>query len=232
MWSSSVIYLYVKTHNKTGLKYLGKTNSKDPHEYQGSGIHWCRHIKKHGYDVSTQILLATESKEELKETGIFFSKLFNVVESNEWANLMTENGGGFDSEIAIKIANKRVKDGTNPFCGGNLQRKTNKKRINDGTHLFVNSSFQKEMNKRAGGRGGKQAIKNGTHNFLGGDIQIRLVESGKHHLLNSVSCVDKSGVTKRISKETYFSQEGSKENWEYVHFNTKEAKRRKIVSFK
>ena len=27
----------VKTHNKTGLKYLGKTISTDPHLYQGSG---------------------------------------------------------------------------------------------------------------------------------------------------------------------------------------------------
>jgi len=32
------IYLYKKTHNQTGFKYLGKTNSKDPHKYKGSGI--------------------------------------------------------------------------------------------------------------------------------------------------------------------------------------------------
>jgi len=49
------IYLYLKTHNKTGLKYLGKT-IQNPYKYQGSGEYWIPHIKKHGYDVTTKIL--------------------------------------------------------------------------------------------------------------------------------------------------------------------------------
>jgi hypothetical protein len=91
-----MIYLYVKTHNKTGLKYLGKT-IQDPYKYPGSGKRWKRHIKKHGKDLTTEILLTTESKEELKETGLFFSKLWNVVESNEWANCKPEEGDGGDT---------------------------------------------------------------------------------------------------------------------------------------
>lgn len=87
-------YLYVKTHNKTGLKYLGKTSKCDPYSYKGSGKYWVKHIDKHGYDVNTEILLATEDLTELKDTGIFFSKLWNIVESNEWANLMMETGTG------------------------------------------------------------------------------------------------------------------------------------------
>jgi hypothetical protein len=83
----------MKTHNKTGLNYLGKT-SRNPFEYKGSGIRWSRHIKEHGYDVNTKILLVTDSKEELKEIGIFFSKLFNIVESKDWANLTIEEGQG------------------------------------------------------------------------------------------------------------------------------------------
>jgi hypothetical protein len=39
------IYLYVKTHNKTGLKYLGQTSQKDPHKYPGSGTRWRHHLK-------------------------------------------------------------------------------------------------------------------------------------------------------------------------------------------
>lgn len=92
-----MIYLYVKTHNKTGLKYLGKTVSSNPDNYRGSGKYWKRHIKKHGYDVSTTILLATKNEQELKDTGVFFSKLWNIVESSEWANLKMEQGdGGWD----------------------------------------------------------------------------------------------------------------------------------------
>jgi hypothetical protein len=91
------MYLYIKTHNVTGLKYLGKTKSKDPFKYQGSGKYWKRHIKKHGNDVSTQILLKTDNEHCLKETGLFFSNLWNVVESSDWANLKLENGdGGWD----------------------------------------------------------------------------------------------------------------------------------------
>jgi hypothetical protein len=87
------IYLYVKTHLVTGLKYLGKTE-KDPHQYKGSGKYWKEHVRVHGYDVKTDILLVTESHDELVETGLFFSKLFNVVESSAWANLIPESGEG------------------------------------------------------------------------------------------------------------------------------------------
>ena len=78
------MYLYVKTHNVTGLKYLGKT-VKDPVKYKGSGTHWLRHLKKYGEDVTTEILLETNNKEELKDRGIYYSTLWNIVESKDWA---------------------------------------------------------------------------------------------------------------------------------------------------
>jgi len=89
-----IIYLYIKTHNKTGLKYLGKTTRSDYHSYTGSGVYWKRHLKIHGEDYKTEILLASESKEEIRDTGIFFSKLWNIVESSEWANLTEKDGNG------------------------------------------------------------------------------------------------------------------------------------------
>lgn len=87
------IYLYLKTHNKTGLKYLGKT-TLDPFVYKGSGVRWKHHIAKHGYDVTTEILLETDSIEEIKAEGMRLSAEWNVVESDEFANLMEENGIG------------------------------------------------------------------------------------------------------------------------------------------
>lgn len=92
-----MIHLYVKTHNVTGLKYLGKTVSQNPEEYQGSGIRWKNHIKKHGYDVSTEILLSSEDPEVIRDRGLYYSELWNVVKSPEWANLKEESGdGGWD----------------------------------------------------------------------------------------------------------------------------------------
>jgi len=90
----SMIYLYLKTHNKTGLKYLGKTISDDPYSYPGSGKIWRRHIEKHGYDVTTEILLETTDSDELRSVGMYYSNLWNVVKSKEFANLIPEMGDG------------------------------------------------------------------------------------------------------------------------------------------
>ena len=97
------IYLYVKTHNKTGLKYLGKTQSRDPHKYPGSGVYWTAHLKKHGHDYVTEIIQECQTKEELRKWGLYYSNLWNIVESNAWANLKEEVGdGGRQSEEVRK----------------------------------------------------------------------------------------------------------------------------------
>ena len=102
-----MIYLYIKTHNITKKKYLGQT-IQNPFKYKGSGIRWLNHIKKHGYDVTTEIIFETEDKEELKEKGLYYSKLYNIVESEEWLNLIEESGecgfrGGHHSEEYKRI---------------------------------------------------------------------------------------------------------------------------------
>ena len=117
------IYLYVKTHRKTGLKYLGKTENKDPHKYQGSGIRWTRHIKKHGYDVDTEILRECIDYDELKYWGMYYSQLWNIVKSKEWANLKPENGNGGDTSqtpnyIASLKTRKKLYGEDNPMWGG------------------------------------------------------------------------------------------------------------------
>jgi hypothetical protein len=89
----TIYYLYKKTHNTTGLSYLGFTQD-DPYTYQGSGTRWLHHIKKHGYNVTTEILHETTTKEEIKDKGLYYSNLWNVVVSNEWANLKPETGEG------------------------------------------------------------------------------------------------------------------------------------------
>lgn len=88
------IYLYVKTHNKTGLKYLGKTTSQDPYTYHGSGADWKTHLKEHGIDYTTEIIKECQTKEELNYWGRHYSNLWDVVESTEWANRIPETGGG------------------------------------------------------------------------------------------------------------------------------------------
>jgi hypothetical protein len=89
-------YLYIKTHNTTGLKYFGKTIT-DPNTYKGSGTVWTRHIKKHGYDVTTEILGYYTDKQECLTAAVEFSNSNNIVESKEWANLRLETLDGGDT---------------------------------------------------------------------------------------------------------------------------------------
>jgi len=86
------IKLYVKTHNKTGLKYFGKT-VKDINKYRGSGKYWLRHIKKHGYDVTTVLYAEFNINDcNITDVALDFSQENNIVKSKVWANLIFENG--------------------------------------------------------------------------------------------------------------------------------------------
>lgn len=112
-----MIYIYLKAHNITGLKYLGKTKG-NPYSYNGSGKYWKRHIKKYGFNITTEILFQSENLEEIKKEGIRLSKELNVVESEEFANLKAEEGdGGFghiwkmiksDPEYRKEFCNKNI----------------------------------------------------------------------------------------------------------------------------
>lgn len=87
-----MVTLYVKTHNKTGLKYFGKTSKKDPMKYKGSGKYWLKHLNKHGNDTTTEIIKTFHDEIECKKFALDFSIKNNIVESKEWANLRLENG--------------------------------------------------------------------------------------------------------------------------------------------
>jgi mannitol/fructose-specific phosphotransferase system IIA component (Ntr-type) len=103
----------VKTHNVTGLKYLCKTstdNPKKPYTYLGSGKYWKRHLKKHGSDITTEILKVCNTREELIREGIYYSTLYNIVLSSNYANMVEERGDGGPTMLGRRITpaqNKR-----------------------------------------------------------------------------------------------------------------------------
>ena len=99
-------YLYVKTHTITGLKYLGKTKSNDPHKYLGSGKYWRRHLRAHGYTYTTEILKECEHPAMVEFWGQHYSNLWNIVESEEWANLKPETGDGGGSPRTTETKEK------------------------------------------------------------------------------------------------------------------------------
>lgn len=87
-----IIYLIVKQHKITGLKYFCKHTGDNPYTYKGSGKYWKRHLKKHGAYVETITVWKFTDQKECSRFALEFSKQNNITESAEWANLRDENG--------------------------------------------------------------------------------------------------------------------------------------------
>lgn len=86
-------YLYIKQHSVTKKKYFGKTVSKDPYKYNGSGVYWNNHINKHGKEhIETLWVSDLYYDASIVEVALQFSFDNNIVESTEWANMEPENG--------------------------------------------------------------------------------------------------------------------------------------------
>jgi hypothetical protein len=118
---NQLVCLYIFTHNKTGLKYFGKTTKYFTKEgllkYKGSGVYWNNHLKVHGKDISVEIY-GIYKKSEVKEVALKFSKENNIVEalnlSGErkgkkiWANETLENGlDGGSTNKGKKFPNRK-----------------------------------------------------------------------------------------------------------------------------
>ena len=205
------IYLYKKTHNQTGLQYLGKTTAKDPHKYQGSGKAWKPHIKEHGYDVTTEIIRECKTQVELSYWGRYYSELWNIVESDEWANKIPETGGGGGDHISASTTNanlKRVAAGTHNFLGDNNPSHT---RVAEGTH-----NFQGDSNPS------KRKITSGVHHWLGPECNAKRIENGTHNFLG-----DNNPSHTRVASGTHNWQQPVDENhptqfkWICPHCNRK-----------
>jgi hypothetical protein len=140
----------------------------------------------------------------------------NKLDARTYAILSEEN-----SKNSSESALKRVADKTHHLLGGEIQRK----RVADKTHHLLGGEIQRES--------ASQRVADKTHPFLSGDIQResdrKRVADKTHHLLGSVPCYDKQGTSIRVPKEIYHSQTRQIEDREYVHFRTKEGKRRQQI---
>jgi hypothetical protein len=106
-----MFHLYIKTHQTTGLKYFGFT-SQDPYSYNGSGIHWKRHLRLHGKNVKTEVYKTCSNIEAVRLWGKKFSEENNIVFDESWANLVEEQGQGgcnHNSETSKKISENHAR---------------------------------------------------------------------------------------------------------------------------
>ena len=108
-------HLMIKKCMSTGLKYLCKTSStvKNPYIYQGSGVRWLNHIRKHKSRIITCIIGSYDTKEDLVNAGIYYSNLYNIVKDPNWANLTEEKGDGGLIGTGQLGKNWKIKDTSN-----------------------------------------------------------------------------------------------------------------------
>jgi hypothetical protein len=85
--------LLVMTHNVTGLRYFCKTSRLDELcYYKGSGVYWKRHLRKHGRNVSVDVIGVYHDKQECMDVAKQFSQENMIGANPAWANLIPENG--------------------------------------------------------------------------------------------------------------------------------------------
>lgn len=128
-------YLMIKEIEQTGLKYLCKRKQcKDLTEhlrYKGSGKLWRRILKAHPeYTIKTTVI-GLYNKQDLKKYGTYYSNLYDIVKSEDWANLIPEVGDGGQTH-----------KGTHPFKNKESGSIVYRTECPEGHELFFNS--QKE----------------------------------------------------------------------------------------
>lgn len=106
----------VKTHLVTNMKYLCVTTRENHASYSGSGRVWKKHLKENGNLIKTQLLFETDDKLGFTKKCLEKSIEFDIVNSDDWANLVVEYGGGeylYDDTGKRKIkSNKKFDDMT------------------------------------------------------------------------------------------------------------------------
>ncbi len=125
------VTLYIAEHNMTGKKYFGRTEvyftEKDLQKYyHGSGKYWKNHLKKHGNNV-TMIIYGIFSLDEVEEIALKFSHDNNIVESDDWANLITEIGVRNRDEDIEKIRRQKISKTTKGRKGKPCSKETKQK---------------------------------------------------------------------------------------------------------
>jgi hypothetical protein len=90
--------LYIKQCPHCGLKYFGKHTGQNIEGYPGSGTFWTKHLNEHNVEPIHLWNSDWYYDTSIKRFALKFSSINKIVESNEWANLIPEDGlrGGWD----------------------------------------------------------------------------------------------------------------------------------------
>jgi len=206
-----VIYLCVKEHKITKLKYFCKTTKKDPIKYLGSGKYWHDHLKVHGKLVETLEVWEFDNQEDCTKFALHFSEKFDIVNATNstgkkiWANLRPENG--IDGNLPGWEGSKGAKNGmynkthtqenkeyfrllaTGRKHSDESKEKRSKKLRGPGNPMYGKKHSNKSTIKRKewSSKNSREMLAKGTHPFINSN-ENRL-QNGTHPSQVKISCV-------------------------------------------
>jgi hypothetical protein len=165
-------------------------------------------LKVHGCNYSTEILKECITKEEIKYWGLYYSELWDIVESNEWANLKLEKGdGGFDqhtektkkklSEIAAKRTPEYYINAAKPKKG----------RKHSDEHRAKNSAANK---------GRIQTLEHRAKNSAATKGKTFIERYGEEHAKEILAKRSKSTIGRKDSDETRLKKSLAKKGKSYI----------------
>jgi len=236
--------LYIKQCPHCGLKYFGKTVKKNITTYKGSGVKWKAHLKKH--KVFPVHLWHSDwyTDTSITRFALRFSRINKIVKSDLWANLTEESGidnasgTSLPEDRKMQLSKSMMGVCRNDFDEATRRRMSEAARNREIQNLINGKSrFAGEVGSKFATERNKKLVEEKRHNFLGKGQEVSLrqkkkVEDGTFHLLGKLLCVDKLGNVVYIDSKTYHSQSGKKEDRDYVHVSSKEAKIRKLTAMK
>lgn len=140
------VFLYIKQHVDTGLLYFGKTTRRDIHSYMGSGTRWKHHIKKHGKGGVKTVWVSEEFTDEslLMEFAQLFSEHFDIVNNNQWANLVVENGVSGGAVRTGAVLSERTKEKLRSKALGRMASDETKRKMSESRRGRPQSEKQKQ----------------------------------------------------------------------------------------
>jgi hypothetical protein len=221
-----IIYLYIKRHYITGLKYFGFTTKTNPFKYKGSGLYWIRHLNKYGSNFNTIEIWGFDDQELCTEFALKFSIENNIVESDEWANLKVEDAlpgrriKGFKTPLSVK--SKISKTLTESYKSGKREKLKLCGELNSmfgKTH--TTEAKYKQSQKRLNKSWDEIYTSESKNIMLIGSKQrgIKLGQNNK----GFVTCIDPKGETARVASDIFHSSNGY-----YVGVQSNEGKHRII----
>ena len=215
-----MLYLCVKEHKITKLKYFCKTTKKDPIKYLGSGKYWRDHLKVHGKFVDTLEVWRFDNQEDCTNFALSFSEKFDIVNATNsngqkiWANLRPENGidgnlPGYKGSVGErngmynKTHTEKNKEYFRLLATGRKHSKESKQKRSvklsgSGNPMYGKKHSPESTAKRKEwtSKKNQELLAKGTHTFIG--INEKRLKNGTHPSQVKVSCVC-CGATSSVS---------------------------------